>query len=372
MIDIVIPCSVPNTNKIQLLTLGLVDLPWSPNWTTILNTNNKVLVYDIVTDNTLNDANIMINVGHTTIKLNDFKFLFKMNGFHSNVKLYYDMAIVIKLIKYSIPLNTFMMLYEDLVKYNLTEIINADPNNIDLTPYINKLTNENQGLLNFTKRYIDLIKNDNRIDVIEDTRNTDEGVISKHSKLIAYLSKQHNNVKEASHLAINKLIDLLQLDRKAYEGLRGKPIPAGSASFSPQLPNVTRAQLFRISGETEEQTVQGYSSGVLFYECISPITLSFLIYQENDKMQITANAVAFRPKLVGSKDPKLYNDITNDASAYSDLMNKFSNEKIFEEISLNFDLLNKACKALMNNDLIYYFAITKCYIDLVQEQEGKK
>lgn len=215
MIDIVIPCSVPNTNKIQLLTLGLVDLPWSPNWTTILNTNNKVLVYDIVTDNTLNDANIMINVGHTTIKLNDFKFLFKINGFHSNVKLYYDMAIVIKLIKYSIPLNTFMMLYEDLVKYNLTEIINADPNNIDLTPYINKLTGESQGLLNFTKRYIDLIKNDNRIDVIEDTRNTDEGVVNKHSKLIAYLSRQHNNVKEASHLAINKLIDLLQLDRKA-------------------------------------------------------------------------------------------------------------------------------------------------------------
>lgn len=175
MIDIVIPCSVPNTNKIQLLTLGLVDLPWSPNWTTILNTNNKVLVYDIVTDNTLNDANIMINVGHTTIKLNDFKFLFKMNGFHSNVKLYYDAAIVTKLIKYSIPLNTFMMLYEDLVKYNLTEIINADPNNIDLTIYINKLINEEKGLLNFTKRYIDLIKNDNRIDVIEDIRITGGG-----------------------------------------------------------------------------------------------------------------------------------------------------------------------------------------------------
>lgn len=364
MIEVVIPCTVKNSNKIKLLTLGFVDLPWSPNWTEILNTNNKVLVYDLVSDVTLDDSNILINVGHTSIKLNDFKFLFKVNGFHSNVKLYYDQAIVTDLIKHSIPLNMFMTIYEDLNRLNLLDSLTTSVDNIDLSNYINSLISESQGMLKFTRRFVDLIKNDNRIDVVEDLSESDHAIIVSHNKLVNYIRNQKNNTKEASNLVLDKLVDLLQLNKEIYKSLKGKAIPAGPASFNPILPNVTRAQLFRISGETEEQHVDGYSSGILFFDCKCPITLSFLIYQEDEKMQIIKNHLMFRPKLVGSKDPNLYRDITHDNNAFSDLRNKFNEEKLFDELDLNLDLLNKACKSLMNNDMIYYFAITKCYIDI--------
>lgn len=365
MIEIVIPCSVPGTNKIKLLTLGYVDLQWSPNWTEILNTNNKVLVYDIVSDVTLDDSKILVNVGHTSIKLNDFKFLFKTNGFHSNVKLYYDQAVVADLIKHSMPLNVFMMLYNDLSSYNLLDRLTVDSDNIDLTHYLDKLKISDTGMLDFTRRFIDLIKNDNRIDVIKDTSTSDSNLINKHNKLFNYIRSQRNNTKEASHAVLNKLTDLLQLNKEVYNSLKGKPIPAGPASFSPVLPNVTRAQLFRIIGETEEQEAIGYSSAVLLFECNCPITLSFLIYSEDNKMQIVRNHSMFLPKLVGSKDPQLYKDIMSEPSTRTDLQERLNQEKLFDEIALDLDLLNKACKSLMNNDMIYYFAITGCYIDIV-------
>lgn len=366
MIEIVIPCSEKLSNSIKLLSLGFVDIPWSPNWTDVLNSNNKVLVYDIVADVTLDDSKILVNVGHTSIKLNDFKFLFKVNGFHTNVKLYYNDAIITELIKHSLPLNVFMMIYEDLKTYNLLDSLVGD-DIIDLSRYINKLLEEEQGLLKFTKRFIDLLKNDNRIDVIENLTDNTEDVIKKHSKLFHYMKKQSNNTKIASHNVLNKLVDLLQLNTDVYNSLKGKPIAAGPASFTPVLPNVTRSQLFSISGETHEESIEGYSSGVLLYSCNCPITLSFLIYREDDKMIITKGNDPFKFNLTGSKDIKLYNDIVMDNSAHTDLLRKLNEQEVFIKSDLNLDLLVKACKALMSNDLIYYFAITRCYIDLVEE-----
>lgn len=368
MIEIVIPCTLPLSNNIKLLTLGYTDIQWSPNWTDVLNSTNKVLVYDIVSDITLNDSEILVNVGHTSIKLNDFKFLFKVNGFHSNVKLYYDEAVVTDLIKHSIPLNVFMMLYEDLKTLGLLDSLVSGDEIMDLSTYINRLRSEEHGLLNFTKRFVDLIKNDNRIDVIEDLSDNDHNLINKQSKLLNYLRKQSNNTKKASHDVLNKLIDLLQLNKSVYDSLKGKPIPAGPASFSPMLPNVTRSQLFRISGETSETNVEGYTSGVLYYNCKGPITLSFIIYQENNKMVIAENNNMFKLKLTGSKDVNLYNDIVSNANSHSDILTKLNEQNIFNESPLCLDLLVKACKSLMSNDMIYYFAITRCYIDLVNEQ----
>lgn len=372
MIEIVIPCTVKSTNKIKLLTLGFIDTPWSPNWTDIINAHNKVLVYDLVSDVSLDDSKLLVNVGHTSIKLNDFKFLFKVNGFHSNVKLYYDASIVTELIKHSIPLNVFMMLYTDLKTYNLLDALTSSETNIDLTSYINMLVNDEKGLLKFTRRFVDLIKNDNRIDVLEGLTDSDLDIIAKHNKLISYLRNHDNRTKLNSDLVLDKLVDLLQLNKDIYKSIKDTPIPAGPMSYSPVLPNVTRAQLFRIIGETEEQTVEGYTSGILFFKCRCPITLSFIIYQEDDKMVISKNHNTFKLMLTGSKDPKLYRDIAQDASSYHELIAKLNNHKVFEESELDLDLLNKACKSLMNNDMIYYFAITKCYIDLVSEHDGMR
>lgn len=370
--EIVIPCTIKGTNKIKLLTLGFIDTPWSPNWTDIINAHNKVLVYDLVSDVSLDDSKLLVNVGHTSIKLNDFKFLFKVNGFHSNVKLYYDASIVTELIKYSIPLNVFMMLYTDLKTYNLLNALSSSEDNIDLTVYINMLTTEEKGLLKFTRRFIDLIKNDNRIDVLEELGDSDVDVIAKHNKLISYLRNHDNRTKANSDLVLDKLVELLQLNKDIYKSIKDTPIPAGPASYSPVLPNVTRAQLFRITGETEEQVVSGYTSGVLFFKCRCPITLSFIIYQEDDKMIIAKNHNTFKLMLTGSKDPNLYRDIAQDASSYHDLVSKLNEQNIFKESELDLDLLNKACKSLMNNDMIYYFAITKCYIDLASEHNGMR
>lgn len=364
MIDIVIPCSINKTNKIELITIGQVDIQWSPNWSSIFGIN-KVLVYDIISDKSLIDNEINISVGHTTIKLNDFKFIFKLNGIHSNCKLYYDNVIIDKLIKNSICANLLMTIIDYCESNNINGFVQDSNNDVfNVDDLINNLLSGN--IPNFTMKFVELSFND--IEGVHCIENSMQGetVLSYHRGFNNYVINKSNKVKRAAEYACDKIINLLQLDRNTYNLKSNKPIAPGPMAFIPVRPNFTRSTLFRVIGNTEEGAIEGYSSSVLYYRCKIPITTSFLLYAYDSKITISHLALDFRPEFTKAKDSKLNSDIINNANDtdVKSLKTQLNNIKIFEEIPLCFDLFNKGFKALTAGDLIYFYAVTGCTISM--------
>lgn len=364
MIDIVMPCSVNNSNKIELITLGQVDMQWSPNWSSIFGVN-KALVYDIISDKSLLDNEVTINVGHTNMKLNDFKFIFKLNGIHSNCKLYYDSAVVNKLVTNSICANMLMSII-DYCESNNISVFTSDVGNDTflVNDFVTNMLNGN--IQNFTMKFVELSFNDiEGVHCIGGEMQADTA-LSYHKGFNNYIINKNNKVKRAGEYACNKIIDLLQLDKKAYDLKVNKPIPPGPMAFVPVRPNFTRSTLFNVLGNTIESPIEGYSSSILYYKCKLPITISFILYSYDNKITISNLPKDFRPIFVRAKDSKLNSDITNNLNEPSvrDLMNNLNNSKMFEEIPLCFDLFNKAFKALTAGDLIYFYAITSCTISM--------
>lgn len=357
MIDIVIPCMVEHSNNLELVTIGSCNLSWSPNWSNLFTTNNKVLIYDIISDNSLNDSEVLIDVGHTNIKLNDLKFLFKLNGIHSNCKLYYDAAIVNKLIKFSIPANMFMAMIDYCEENEITGLftkVSEDYYSVDCVH--NDVTNSGkvvpEKLLKFFRKFLSLsLRDELNYSIKFDSENVAEAKLA-HLNYNLNLSKKSNKVKEASRLLCDKLINLLQLDRKAYEQVSGQPIPAGSMAYIPNRPNFLRSTCFLYKGATEEQVIQGFTSGIIFFKCPVPITSSFFLYSKENKIVISNATTAFRPEPYGTKDPRLFSQID------ADTRREMHDKKLFDEVELSLDLLNKALKAFVAGDLLYFYAIT--------------
>lgn len=356
MIEIVMPCIVKHGNAVELVTLGMFDLSWSPSWSNLFGTTNKVIIYDIISDNSLEDDKILINVGHTSIKLNDLKFLFKLNGIHSNTKLYYDNAVISKLINHSIPANMLMTMIDYCEENNLTGLFSARQDGLfDISCIINDLLHKEINsvkLLKFFKKFLDLsIRDGLEYEITYDNDNPGSAE-QAHIFYNATLSKKNNEVKKASEALCSKLINLLQLDRRGYEQVKDKPIPAGNMSYNPIRPNFTRSTCFELKGQTEETQVEDFTSGVIYYKCSLPITSSFILYSDNGNITISDATVAFRPEPYKTKDPNLFSEL--DSSIRQDMKAK----KLFTEIPLNMDLINKALKAFVAGDLIYFYAIT--------------
>lgn len=362
MIDIVIPCSVNKLNKVELVTIGQIDIPWSPNWSSLFGIN-KVLIYDLISDKSLIDNEVTINVGHTTIKLNDLKFIFKLNGIHSNCKLYYDATIVDKLVKNSICANILMNIIDYCETWSLTAFTQeADGQTFSLDSFMEHLSNYNMS--EFVTKFIELTFNDmTGVHCIESSMIGDQA-LNCHKGFNNYIVNKQNNVKRAAEYACNKIIDLLQIDRSEYSMKVNTPIPAGPMAFIPIRPNFTRSTLFNLIGQTEEGPIEGYSSSVLFYKCQYPITSSFFLYAYDGKITISNRSLDLRPVFVRAKDGKLSADIINNSSDPNviNLKRQLNNTKIFDEIPLCFDLLNKAFKALTAGDLIYFYAVTGCVL----------
>lgn len=356
MIEIVVPCMVEHSNLIELVSVGSCNLQWSPNWSNIFD-NNKVLIYDIISDNSLNDSEVLINVGHTTIKLNDLKFLFKLNGIHSNCKLYYDAAVLNKLIKFSIPANMLIAIINYCEENQIPGLfVKVNDDQYNASCIIERIAPNgginHEEIVKFFKNFLSLSIRDEIKYSIQFNNDAHTEAIEAHLNYNLNLSKQANKVREASALLCNKLIDLLQLDRKSYERVAGSPIPNGNMSYSPNRPNFLRSTCFSMKGVTENKAIDGYTSGVLYYKCMTPITSSFFLYNKENNIYISNATIAFRPEVYGSKDPALFNNIDDNMKV------EMKKQKIFNEIALNLDLLNKALKAFVAGDLLYFYAIT--------------
>lgn len=371
MIDIVMPCMMEHANVLELVNIGSVNIEWSPNWSSVFPGTNKVLIYDIISDNSLNDSEVLINVGHTSIKLNDLKFLFKLNGVHSNCKLYYDPAIVNKLIKFSVPANMFMAMIEFCEENDITGLFSLVQSNLyDVSCISDKLVINHEiqsdKLLKFFNKFLSLSLRDELNCSVQYDSNNVVDAKRAHANYNSYLAKKSNKVKEASKLLCDKLINLLQLDRRAYDQLVNSPIPDGSMAYRPNRPNFLRSTCFVLKGETEEQHIDGFTSGVILFKSALPVTSSFFLYNKDNKMFISNATTAFRPEIYGTKDPNLLNHIDHDTRV------ELGNKKLFEEIDLNIDLLNKALKAFVSGDLIYFYAVTGIIFKLTDNtQDGE-